>query len=340
MREALPGVSLAIVLAATLAEASAPERAFARLEFHSTEATASCIEKRELEVAVERRLRRKVFSEPAGLVFDVRLARSEQGWTAELVLFDAQRRELGRRALDTKARDCSALDASLALVVALLVDSPPEPPPPVETAPAPTSAAPPAPPTPPTPPTRIELPKDTHAPREPWHYVPTVSFSAAFDRLPGIAFGPRAGVTFLPPSFPEFRLSAGVLLPREETTESDEVGGTFWLLDVAFELCPLVHRSSSFRLSGCVGQSVGRLSVKGFGFDENQEEPGLDLVITAGVSSFFTLARPFGVVLGLGAGLPLSRNTYSATTAEGERVKVWQRGYVVGSGEVGIGLEL
>ena len=171
MREALPGVSLAIVLAATLAEASAPERAFARLELHSAEATASCIEKRELEVAVERRLRRKVFREPAGLVFDVRLARSEQGWTAELVLFDAQGRELGRRALDTKARDCSALDASLALVVALLVDSPPEPPPPVETAPAGPPVTPPVPPTPP--PTRIELPKDTHAPREPWHFVPT-----------------------------------------------------------------------------------------------------------------------------------------------------------------------
>jgi len=337
MRVALPGVSLAIVLAATLAKASAPERAFARLELNSTEATTSCIEKRALERAVERRLRRKVFREPAGLVFDVRLARSEKGWTAELVLFDATRRELGRRALDTTARDCSALDASLALVVALLVDSPPEPPPPIETSPA---APPVTPPVPKPPPTRIELPKETHAPREPWHYVPTVSFAAAYDRLPGIAFGPRAGVTFLPPSFPEFRLSGGVLLPREETTESGEYGGRFWLLDVAFELCPLVHRSSSFRVSGCVGQSVGRLSVTGFGFDENQEEAGLDLVVTAGVSSFFTVVRPFGVVLGLGAGLPLSRNAYSATTAEGERVKVWQRGYVVGSGEVGIGLEL
>jgi hypothetical protein len=327
-----------MLLATTAAEASAPERAFARLEFHSTEATASCIEKRDLERAVERRLRRKVFQEPAGLVFDVRLARVENGWSAELVLFDEARRELGRRALDTTAKDCSALDASLALVVALLADSPPEPPPPVEPAPAAPPVTPPTPPKPP--PTRIELPKDTHAPRQPWHYVATITFAAAFDRLPGLAFGPRAGVAFLPPAFPEFRLSAGALLPREETTESGEFGGRFWLLDVALELCPIVHRSSSLRLSGCVGQSVGRLSVTGFGFDENEEEAGLDLVVTAGVSSFFTIVRPLGVVLGLGAGLPLSRNAYSATTAEGERVKVWQRGYVVGSGEVGIGLEL
>ncbi|HET9235382.1 MAG TPA: hypothetical protein VFP10_14710, partial [Candidatus Eisenbacteria bacterium] len=123
-------------------------------------------------------------------------------------------------------------------------------------------------------------------------------------------------------------------------TESEEFGGRFWLLDVAFELCPLQHRSSSWRLSGCIGQSIGRLSVTGFGFDENQEEAGLDLVVTAGVSSFFMLARPLGVVLGLGAGLPLSRNEYSAQTGEGERVEIWQRGYVVGTGEVGIGLEL
>jgi hypothetical protein len=79
--------------------------------------------------------------------------------------------------------------------------------------------------------------------------------------------------------------------------------------------------------------------VTGFGFDENDEEPGLDLVVTAGVSSFLMVARPFGVHLGLGAGFPLSRNAYSARTDEGA-VEVWQRGYVVGSGEIGVGLEL
>jgi hypothetical protein len=340
MRHGFSGAFVAIALATTTARA-ADERSSARLELSAPGEASSCIEKKELEVAVERRLRRKVFREPAELAVEVRVERAPEGWSAELVLRDAERRELGRRALETAARDCSALDASLALVVALLVDSPPAPPPPpVEPAPAPTAPAalPPAPK--PAPPTRIELPKDTFAPREPWRFVPTLSVSGAYDRLPGFAFGPRAGVAFLPPRFPEFRASVGVLLPREETIEGGASGGRFWLLDAAFELCPLEHRGASVRVSGCVGQSIGRLTVTGIGFDENDEEPGLDFVLTLGGSSFFRVAGPFGVVLGLGVGFPLSRNSYSARTADGRRVEIWQRGYVVGSAEVGVGLEL
>jgi len=345
MRLGLLRIALSIVLAVTSVRAADGERAFARLELAAPPDAASCIGKRELEKAIERRLRRKVFHEPAELLVDVRLTRVATGWSAELVLFDDERRELGRRALDTAAPDCSALDASLALVVALLVDSPPTPPPPAEppaespvVAPSPPSPAPPPPP--PPRPTRIELPKDTYAPREPWRFVPTLTMSAAYDRLPGFAYGPRAGVAILPPRFPELRVSAGVLLPREKTSGSEESGGRFWLVDAAFELCPLVHRGGALRLSGCLGQSIGRLTVSGIGFDENSEEPGLDFVLTAGASSFITVAGPLGLVLGLGLGVPLSRNSYSAKTADGERVEVWQRGWVVGSGEVGLGVEL
>jgi hypothetical protein len=336
MRQALLGVSLTVALGVTDAHASDKERLRARLELDSGEETSSCMTKRELERAVERRLRRKVFQEPAELDVKVRFTRVEATWKVELALSDAQGRELGRRSLDTAANDCSALDASLALVVALLVDSPPEPPPPAET---PVSAEKPA--VPPAPPvTSIEVPKETFAPREPWRFVPTLSVSGAYDRLPGFAFGPRAGIAFLPPHFPEFRVSVGALLPSEETHESEEYGARFWLIDALFELCPIAHSGPSGRISGCIGQSVGRLSVSGFGFDENDDEPGLDLVVTAGISSFFRIAGPFGGLIGLGAGFPLSRNTYSARTAEGERIEVWQRGYVVGTAEAGVGLEL
>jgi hypothetical protein len=344
MRFGFLRIALAVVLGVTSAGAADGERTTARLELIAPGEATSCIEKPELERAVERRLRRKVFREPAELLVDVRLARVATGWNAELVLFDAERRELGRRSLGTAAPDCSALDASLALVVALLVDSPPTPPPappPAEPAALAPSAAPPPPAPPPPPkPTRIELPKDTYAPREPWHFVPTASVSAAYDRLPGFAYGPRAGLAILPPRFPELRVSAGVLLPREKTSGSAESGGRFWLVDAAFELCPLVHRSGPLRVSGCLGQSIGRLTVSGVGFDENSEEPGLDFVVTAGASGFIALAGPVGLVLGLGVGLPLSRNAYSAKNADGERVLVWQRGWVVGSGEVGLGVEL
>ena len=338
MRAGLLGVALSIALGVTtVARASDTERSRARLELRSGEGTEACIEKRKLERAVERRLRRKVFEEPAELLVDVRLAREKERWTADLVLFDAEHRELGRRELDTTARDCSALDASLALVVALLVDSPPEPPPQVHETPpaaekAPPSARPPA--------TSIEVPRDTFAPREPWRFVPTLTVSVAYDRLPGFAYGPRLGVAFLPPRFPEFRVSVGGLLPREKLDETEEVGGRFWLFDALLEICPLEHSTPALRISGCLGQSIGRLSVSGFDLDENEEDAGLDMVVTVGVSGWLFVARPFGVRLGLGAGLPLNRNSYFATAADGERVEVYKRGYIVGNGEVGVGLEL
>src|SRR5262245_44209050 len=182
MRLRALGVSLSLLFGASNAVAAEHERSLARLELVSNDDTASCMGKQALERAVERRLRRKVFREPAELLVEVRLARRENGWSAELALFDDRKRELGRRALDTEAKDCSSLDASLALVVALLVDSPPTPPAPAETAPeTPKNAPSPAPPRR----TSIEVPKDSFAPREPWRFVPIASVGAAVDRLPG-----------------------------------------------------------------------------------------------------------------------------------------------------------
>jgi hypothetical protein len=330
---------VAIALVAGIARAE-DEHSSARLELRAPTGANSCIEKNELEADVERRLRRTVFREPAELIVDVRVERETNGWAAELVLYDTERRELGRRSLDSPAPECSDLDASLALVVALLVDAPPAPPPEATPEPAPPTAAavPPAPK--PAPPTPSKPPTERRAPSEPWRFVPMLSVFGAYDRIPGFAFGPRAGVVFLPQRFPEFRVSVGALLPREETIGSEEAGGRFWLLDAAFELCPLGHHDASLRVSGCVGPSVGRLAVSGIGFDENDEVAAIDIVLSAGILSFVRLAGRFGLIVGVGGGVPLTRNSYSAKLADGERVEVWQRGFFVASGEVGAGLEL
>jgi len=338
MRVALLGVPLSVALLASAAHAAGGERSRARLELVRAPGTESCIEKRALERAVERRLHRTVFEEPAELLVEVRLAKAKNDWKAGIVLHDKHGRELGRRELDTAAKDCSALDASLALVLALLVDAPPEPPPePMKT----PSGTPPAAEKSPRSPTPIVLPKDTFAPREPWRFVPTIALAGAVDRLPGFAFGPRLGVEFLPPRFLEFRLSVGALLPYDETEEGERFGASFGLVDALVEICPLGFATTAVRVSGCLGQSIGRLSVTGFGFDENRQETStLDLVLTAGLSSWFAVAGPLGVRLGLAAGFPLSRNSYGWRTPSGSRQEFWRRGYVVGSGDVAVGLTL
>src|SRR5262245_30255859 len=105
--------------------AEPPRVLVATLEVQKDAGTERCIEKPELAKAVEARLARPVFDvrNPPDLKVRLHLARpSPNEWRGDITLLDATGNELGRRELVTKARDCSALDASVALVIALLVD--------------------------------------------------------------------------------------------------------------------------------------------------------------------------------------------------------------------------
>ena len=87
------------------------------------------------------------------------------------------------------ASHCSALDDSLALSVALLVDQPPDPEPPAsptEPAGPPALAPPAAPPAPSKLPTPITSPADVSAPREPWQLRFGVAVAAGWGVLPAI----------------------------------------------------------------------------------------------------------------------------------------------------------
>src|SRR6187402_343119 len=92
--------------------------------------TADCATHAQLSSAVERRLKRRVFvpAEQAALRVDVAFSKRGEDIEAKILLADEQGRSRGTRSLLTSSH-CSALDDSLALSVALLVDEPPEPPP-------------------------------------------------------------------------------------------------------------------------------------------------------------------------------------------------------------------
>ena len=108
----------------TRAEAPAPT---ATLDVNRAEGAESCLEATALQTAVERRLERSVFVPPGRSAVGVKLhfeRRADRTFVAEVELLDRHGTPLGRRELKTRAAHCSALDDSLALVVALLVDSP------------------------------------------------------------------------------------------------------------------------------------------------------------------------------------------------------------------------
>jgi hypothetical protein len=118
-------------------------------------APAECIQPAELAQRVEERLGQPVFGADPSLRINGVLRRSDDAptWRAKLTLIDEQGTVLGSREVSSDEQDCRALEASLVLVVAVMIDplaafrAPPQ----AEAPPPPPPPAPPPPDPPPSP---------------------------------------------------------------------------------------------------------------------------------------------------------------------------------------------
>lgn len=303
----------------------------ARLEIVRDEATRSCISERALERSVERRLRRKVFGNEAR--FSVRLSfeRSDGAWLANLELWDAEGL-LGKRQLSTEARHCSALDDSLALVVALLVDTPPEREPPTPDAPAPEPAPPPPPRRRPTP---IRVPEESFAPREPLGFGVRGSALVVFGLVPGWGLGAEVAAELAFPRGPRVIAAFDATLTRDRS--GSRGGAEFDARRVGLELCGLGGAWGAFSVEPCVGQRVGWLGARGFDFDRNLETTRLYYAIAAGADAGLTLG---GVLLAAGVRgeFPLTRDRFSERISGEERKELFRVAPIVASARIGIGV--
>lgn len=308
--------------------------------------TESCVEGDALERAVEARLGRPVFGGDA-LRVRLRFERHDRELVAEIDLLDRRGNSLGRRELKTKARHCSALDDSLALVVALLVDSPEaREQAAAAVAPAPSSSSSASSPatsaTPPSEPPRVSvtIPPEVLAPREPYRVLVGASFAAIVGPLPGVAFGPELLLALRPPHFIELRLRPSYFPAVEVSAPASDRGGRLSLLQVALDLCPLEHETQRVRFSGCLGQSVGWVHGEGFGYLHNETTGSLVYSLGVGASARVALAGPLGVDLGLGAAVPLEHDTYVSQAASGVTTEVFRSAPVTGMLGAGLSLEL
>jgi hypothetical protein len=308
----------------------------ARLDVEKGAGAERCVDGQDLAHAVEARLRRRVFRAdlPATLYVKIALARDAAGWSALLTMHDGNGAFLGRRSLVTEAADCSALDESLALVVALLVDSPP---PPVagESEATPAATKPTSPSTEPAratapPPTEasarpsevaspLHLPRDTPAPRQPWRLQFATEGALAIGILPGLAPGVELGFGAKAPTLPEFRLFAGWYAPREQRRAELDAGARFDALYVGLEVCPLERELGISQWSVCAGQSLGRLRSKAFGFDENSTSNHLTYALLARGALQLALASHWALRLGARAEVPLTRGVFGYGTPDGEQ---------------------
>jgi len=333
------------LLTGRLAHAEEPPPRVA-LEVVRAAGTDSCLEADALAQAVERRLDRPVFGGDA-LRVSVHFERPARGFVAEVSLRDRHGTSFGRRELKTPAKHCSSLDDSLALVVALLVDSPEareQAAAQAAAAAAPSSTAAPATPSvaPPreSPPISVTIPPEVLPAREPYRVIVGASFTALAGPLPGIAFGPELLLAVRPSHFIELRLRPSFFPEREVSAPAPERGGRLSLAQVALDLCPLEHELSSVRLSGCLGQSVGWVRGEGFGYLHNETTGSLIYSLGVGASALIALAGPLGLNVGLSGAVPLSRDTYISYAANGVTTEVFRSAPVTGMLAAGLALEL
>jgi hypothetical protein len=290
----------------------------------------SCMSEQQLKKGVERRLRRQVFVDPprADLRFVVTFETHGNETEARISVTSLDGTPRGTRSLVT-TKHCSALDDSLALSVALLVDQPPEPEPelepPVPPAPAPeapaaraaTSPAPAAAPAPPPPAsakptTRITIPEDVAAPREPWHATLGAAAQGAWGVVPGIGPGFSLYSSIVPPHFVPTTLAGELFLSRDAARD-ERSGARFRLLRVSLSLCPPLWEQEGRAVALCVGQKVGWLRVEGYGFDHDLAERRLTYALSVGGEAKQRLFAPVSIRGYLGAEVPVVRDQFASS---------------------------
>jgi hypothetical protein len=293
---ALATQASSLALGAEAAGPSTGERAPAlvHLDYRRDRRAASCVSAPQLVRDVEARLARRVFAPAAEaeLTARVRARRVKRSFVIELELFDRERRSLGRRELSTRAAHCSALDDSLALVLALAADIPQLPPPTAEDAvaaptpsPAPASRAPSA-----SLGTPLSIPATTHAPRLGVRLRPSLGAAAALGLVPALAPGLELGLELRVDQFWPVLVQGAGFLERDQASNIPGKRATVAAQTLTLGVCPWTGMLGRFEGSVCAVQCVARLRARGVGFDVAQRDDGWSLHAGAGLG----LSRAFG----------------------------------------------
>ncbi|MFO0713350.1 MAG: hypothetical protein U0353_26085 [Sandaracinus sp.] len=255
------GCALAIVLASGLlalpSGARAQERPHVRARYDGAAAPA-CLEPAALARLVAAQLGREAFVEPAEVVIRAEESSHDGQHEVRLTLSDLDGHALGVRALQIEGGDCRAIDAELALVVALLVDLPEDE-------------------------VLLHMTPSRTEGAGIVHVDAAVSLAAVgtVDLLPGPALAARLGV--------ELGLGAVILeaaLLGSLPASADRDGGGAELVAWALRVggCG-VASLDVLRLGGCLALESGGLAVSGRGLDVNLAtvRPWADLAIAARV---------------------------------------------------------
>ena len=282
--------ALLLLAAIVLPSAALAEGEHVALDWARADGAEACEDAAALSRAVHGVLGRSAFGprEGARAIVHGRIERAPKGWIAHFVLSDLDGRVLGTRDLDTEEADCRRFDESLALVLALAVDS-------LGATPTDVLHDPPAPPSPPA---------------RTWRAEVGALAAGSYGLLPGFAgaVGVRAAVE--PAGFWPIGVDARFWLPS--SAEDRGRGASFSAWEVGLDLCaPIVRAVVEPRI--CGGFQVGQLRGEGYGLP-------IATASSAWLASFRLEATPlihlgerFALAPSVGVAIPVIRDRFYFT---------------------------
>jgi hypothetical protein len=345
---------LTVLLSPGRAVAGEPAARTSSLGWIRLAGAETCAGPRAVAEAVEKRLGRPVFAAPGHADVDVEgqieRAGPSGGWRATITLSDEHGAVLGTRELTSDAADCRALDAPIALALALMIDPdaaldlPPAPPPPVPPPPSPPAPSPPAPsppaPSPPSPlaaaPRCDPAPPAPAAPPRTWRAGMQVGFAGSLGMLPYPEPGATLRLHVVPPRGPAFEIGASVWL--ESRVDPGGPGATFDLAYGSLSVCPLALTIASTGFFACAGAHIGSLRAQGVDFDSSHQHEQLVFDVTAEALVRRTLFDPIFAAGGLGFVVPVVRDRFYAIDAAGTAHELFRASPVAGTAELGLGI--
>jgi hypothetical protein len=266
----------------------------------------ACDRSAELEHNVATYLGHDAFEANAPLVIRISLRRglNDGAITADISKIGEDGKVVGVRTV-SGGKSCETLDEPLTLVVALMLDAPPDEPSPAP-APAPEPVAPPE-PSQPEPITSDPDPEDTS--QEPGFALISAGIGSSIGLLPFPNYGPRLQVELKPRGF--WGISIGALALVGSHTDLPGSGAIdFRLIQVGAALCPLdtIHDRNWFAV--CGGLEMAWLEAEGSDLSPHRRKFDWALSPSLQVRAARQLVGP--ILLGgtLGVSFPISRNRY------------------------------
>jgi hypothetical protein len=270
----------------------------------SSDAALACFHEESVLAGIAETLGMDLARGPADARANVVVERVESGWNVDIVVRGASASLERHRELEVIEPSCEELLHTVTLIVALLLDEiwaeertlrveHPEPP-----KPAPASP---------------EAP-----PAEPWAVYSGLLGAMSVGELPTVAGGTGLRVEFAAPRVLSFGFGT-TAWPRSVAHGEGDERARFAAVEGAVFLCPRVLERPRFVLSPCAGTRVGFVYVVGSGFDEDVSTARPRWLGDAELGGRVRLGGPVWLRIGIGASVPLVRDTFLARDGDQSR---------------------